>query len=433
MSPETTQQSEPVRQHHDLSPSKLGYLAMCPSWINDPNRDSSAADEGTLLHKVCELKDLSLCQTEEQRLLTSMCIDYVETLVRPGDTVLPEEKIAVLDVLYGTSDLILIHTDDSADVVDYKFGRKEVEDSSTNIQGHAYTLGVFLKYPKVKVIRTHFLQPRLGEVSYHQFTRELDMDRLMMGVMRIASRYNLKETKEFVVDANVCLYCGRKTFCPELDRLAGVIARDNAITVKSRIFTPEALAADPKAMVEVLAVIPLIEKWCAHVKATANRMAKEDAVEFPGMRLYSRAGSRSLIDFPGLLKALHDEHGINMDEILPQLSIAVGKVEDMLAAKFRSEPGKHKEKDIAERVEGVLLNYEASGLLGRGQDVVYLAKAAKTPRKPKAPGENDSQAAGTAGATDATAPQSQEQTDAFEANTRRLLGMASPVGTGGAP
>ena len=48
--------------------------------------------------------------------------------------------------IFGTVDFVSIK-DDHADVVDFKFGRGEVDDSDINIQGQAYLLGVMDKFP----------------------------------------------------------------------------------------------------------------------------------------------------------------------------------------------------------------------------------------------------------------------------------------------
>ncbi len=41
-------------EHAKFSPSALKHYAPCPQWRNDESGDSSAADEGTMLHDVME-------------------------------------------------------------------------------------------------------------------------------------------------------------------------------------------------------------------------------------------------------------------------------------------------------------------------------------------------------------------------------------------
>ena len=41
-------------EHAKFSPSALKHYATCPQWRNDESGDSSAADEGTMLHGVME-------------------------------------------------------------------------------------------------------------------------------------------------------------------------------------------------------------------------------------------------------------------------------------------------------------------------------------------------------------------------------------------
>jgi len=67
-----------AESHHELGPSALRYVEICPGW-RSTNETNVYAEEGTKLHKACEtgrLDDLD----EEQMRLVATCLDYVEAL-----------------------------------------------------------------------------------------------------------------------------------------------------------------------------------------------------------------------------------------------------------------------------------------------------------------------------------------------------------------
>ena len=64
-------------------------------------------------------------------------------------TILKELKLSILNGLtFGTADLVMVKAD-RAIIGDAKFGWNPVEDAETNLQGWAYAIGVFEKYPEV--------------------------------------------------------------------------------------------------------------------------------------------------------------------------------------------------------------------------------------------------------------------------------------------
>ena len=65
-------------KHHELGPSALKYVEICPGFRSS-GETNVYAEEGTLLHEACELGKLDNL-TDEQMRLVATCLDYVETL-----------------------------------------------------------------------------------------------------------------------------------------------------------------------------------------------------------------------------------------------------------------------------------------------------------------------------------------------------------------
>ena len=82
-----------IERHHELGPSALRYVEICPGW-RSTNETNVYAEEGTLLHKACETGKLDEL-SEEQMKLVATCLDYVETLEKDGDETYKELQVDI--------------------------------------------------------------------------------------------------------------------------------------------------------------------------------------------------------------------------------------------------------------------------------------------------------------------------------------------------
>ena len=74
-------------------------------------------------------------------------------------------------VIFGTVDLLALFKERYHIVmVDYKFGRGDVDDADVNIQGQAYATAAMQKYPWAQTIEVHFILPRRNETTTHTYT-----------------------------------------------------------------------------------------------------------------------------------------------------------------------------------------------------------------------------------------------------------------------
>ena len=82
-----------IERHHELGPSALKYVEICPGFR--PTGDTNVyAEEGTMLHKACETGRLDNL-SEEQVRLVSTCLDYVEDLEKDADEVHKELRVDI--------------------------------------------------------------------------------------------------------------------------------------------------------------------------------------------------------------------------------------------------------------------------------------------------------------------------------------------------
>jgi hypothetical protein len=80
-------------QHHELGPSTLKYVEICPGYRSS-NETNPFAEEGTMLHACAETGILDGL-TYEQTNLVQTCLDYIAPLEAKADKVLKELKVEI--------------------------------------------------------------------------------------------------------------------------------------------------------------------------------------------------------------------------------------------------------------------------------------------------------------------------------------------------
>ena len=80
-------------QHHELGPSTLKYIEICPGYrsSDEPN---PYATEGTLLHLAAETGNLDGLNDEQIRLVKT-CLDYIKPMEDGADGTLKELKVEI--------------------------------------------------------------------------------------------------------------------------------------------------------------------------------------------------------------------------------------------------------------------------------------------------------------------------------------------------
>ena len=79
--------------HHELGPSTLKYVEICPSYRSS-NETNIFAEEGTMLHSAAETGNLDGLDEEQMRLVIS-CLDYIKPLEENADDIYKELRVSI--------------------------------------------------------------------------------------------------------------------------------------------------------------------------------------------------------------------------------------------------------------------------------------------------------------------------------------------------
>ena len=80
-------------QHHELGPSTLKYVEICPGYRSS-NETNPFAEEGTMLHSACETGNMDGLNDEQLRLVTA-CLDYLAPMEVVADETHKELRVEV--------------------------------------------------------------------------------------------------------------------------------------------------------------------------------------------------------------------------------------------------------------------------------------------------------------------------------------------------
>ena len=242
-------------------------------------------------------------------------IDLVEACGTGGELHV-EQPVDVSSALgqpeaYGTPDAVAV-VGDVLTIIDLKYGRGVRVDADANPQLMLYALGALSRYDpeqRVKSVRLVVHQPRLSHLSewetapaaLHEFAAAASAaaKRAVAALGAVGTELHPGEEQ--------CRWCPAKATCPglraEVARAIG--AEFEQLDV---LGTPP---ARPETLAQDLAVVPLIEDWCAAVRAEGfRRLSAGEPVE--GHKLVAgRRGARAWADSAAaeaVLKAMRLKH-----------------------------------------------------------------------------------------------------------------------------
>lgn len=338
--------------HHIHGPSTLKTKAVCAGWMNDQDSDKTLANEGEMLHSAVETGSLTGLDAEQAQ-CAQMCLDICAQLEVGAIEVLKEKRLSVLGgKTFGTTDRLIRRSRRFGEVLDWKFGRNDVDPASENVQGWAYTIGAFELWPEVTQIRTWFVLPRLDKVTNHTFSRA-DLPQMRQTVATIVDQANRFEVTG---DASMlkrteygCMYCGRKAKCPLFVNYAVEIAKKYApLEVVDEVHSSQ--ITDPAQMSRLYTAARILEKMVDSVKTHALQMALEHG-GLPGYEVAEKRGSRSIRDL-GLAIPVLEKH-LDDRELLTIAKISLGDAMDLIAEK---QPRGQKSKIVAQVTQELIDN-----------------------------------------------------------------------------
>jgi hypothetical protein len=323
------------REHSEHSPSSLKEKAKCPGWRNDPNRDTSATDRGTLGHRAVEEENLDIIPPEDFQLrdAAKMCINYTRRL--PQGMEIRERRYPVQDQ-FGHIDLVILH-DGIAELVDYKFAWGQYEANSP--QFWAYAVSLWDAHPEVETVRVHVLLPFQGVIDIEEWTREKDYERLSAAVAAIISAAKRDNPADYQTGSH-CAWCARKADCPKLNTLALTIAskyKHEELTIPAK-FDP-ANITDPNMIALCKKAAPIMKSWAEKVDERALEMRLREGIEIPGWELAERKLPFKITDAQAAWETVKRE--LSPEAFAACAEIRIGELEKAIArVSPRGEKGK---------------------------------------------------------------------------------------------
>jgi hypothetical protein len=396
------------RPHHPRSPSKLQCLEACPDFDSQNEVVHKRATAGTKAHKVVDKQEDDLQLGDEDALAAAECLDFVasrrafmqqqadesyravclknqeqglQSYPQPFSVAeLKETYLRIDDCQYEDADCTtggyidhgFISWDEQyAELVDYKFGFWAVEEASNNLQGIAYTLGLFRRFAKLQKVRFWFKQPHLDYLTDCVFARE-QVPELYRRVKTVVDRaVEAKRLGDFSLARQhtpVCLFCSNLGRCPKnLETAIGIAKKFHPLAFPDSV-TPSQVQ-DPQNTKLAMELAQVMTVWTgAFKRQVTNRVLRGDAVIPPGYKVQTMPGRRGIKDMAKFrevaLKYLTEE------EYLLCLQASFGTLEDKILEKT---PRGHKEATVLEFQQAL----EAAGAVERGDSYSFLRSSAE--------------------------------------------------------
>lgn len=412
-----------VRGHHPDSPSSLQSSEACPHFENEQRSDTRASDAGTLQHKAAETRNLDILDHEDQVNAVKRCLAMEDRITgellaitgMPADvvreqylSVSPSEvrwvavdgagraahdfgfaepsvheyevwrnkgcRIEKWEGITGGYPDVLLLSSNLAILLDWKFGQIFVTPTKDNLQGIAYALGVFEKYPHVDEVRVIFHHPYL-EVEAplpeydHVFSRS-NIPELELRVRTVIARKHEAKNTGFngpipaSPRTNLCLWCAKKGTCPALASLAVKVSEKYAgVTLPDAVKVAE--LKKPEDYAAAFRAANLLENWAKDVKRRCVDAAMTEDMVIPGYELVRRQ-ERTIHDV-GIVRDHAIRAGLTLHEFESCVTLPITKVEAKISEKIKALGGKAAPK-VREFQEGLV----ESGAVTMSDGYVYL-------------------------------------------------------------
>lgn len=389
-----------VRTHHPYSPSSLQSIEVCPCF---QSRDSKHVRTiiGTIAHKVTETREDDLRLSDEDAAAAAECLDFYDKrlagandlfikavaagekvldLVELKEAYLPVDDIKFPDGVEATTAgfvdrVIIAHTREYAELFDWKFGMWSVEKAENNLQGIAYTLGLFRKYPTLKSARFFFKQPYTGEITFSYFTREMIAPlylRISVVVARARKARELMKQGDFsMANPTVpnCLFCANIAECSKVLEIAIQVGKKfNPLLVPEDV-TPTKIhsARDTKLAMDLCAVLAV---WCPAYRGRLTDRVLNRTADCPEGFVVTTSSKRSIKDAKKLREV--SEQYLTKEEYAALLSSEppFGALEDAIQAKAPRGQKTNTLRDFQQKILD-------TGAVEKGEPYAYLKAVPK--------------------------------------------------------
>lgn len=419
-------ESWPVeRKHHPFSPSSLQNREVCACYEGRESKHVRTI-AGTLAHGVVETRTDNADLSDEDSLAAAECIDMVDhrlglmELARQNavnafvDTLRthahnPEEpleqtiasvqastakiqefkeiELAVDDCKFddansttsGFLDSLLIdHTGEYAEMLDWKFGMWPVETAENNLQCISYVLGGFKHFPNLRKIKFFFRQPLIGLQSEATFIRE-QIPALYLRVQVVVAR--AREAREQIKSGNwsmatpmvpACNFCGNLGKCPKvLEKMCVVGHKFFPLEIPDNL-TPTMVVNTAETSLG-LRLAQVVKVWADAFRAqTTDRVLRGGAQLPPGFVITSQS-RRELIDKDAFKRVALTY--LSEQEYLNTLDVLFGAVEKAI----QDKAPRGQKKNTVEQFQAEL---ETAGATKKGLPFSFLrAQPVKTEKE----------------------------------------------------
>lgn len=334
-----------MSKHAFLSPSgSHRWLNCTPSAMLEsefPDGSSSAADEGTAAHAFCEHKlkkairrrskrPVSDYDSDEMQEYTDSYVDYVlEQLEVAKQTckdpmVLIEQKVDFSEYVpdgYGTADCIIV-SDDTMQIIDFKYGLGVLVDAEQNTQLMCYSIGalnLFDSLYDIKQVTMHIFQPRRENVQ--SWTIPADE-------LKAWAENELKPKAQMALNGEGEYHPGEWCqFCKAAVRCRA--RAEEKLRLAQQEFKMPPLLTDSE-IEEVLTILPDLTKWADGILAYATDAAVNHGKEWNGFKVVEGRSVRKYKDEELVAQAAKD-HGYT--DIYRQSLITMTEMQKLMGKK----------------------------------------------------------------------------------------------------
>lgn len=341
--------------HHAFSPSSLGRRRLCPGSFQielgapKSTNEYAAAVEGTFMHEQIA-QAIEVSQTEgrivamegllkmnlntEQMNVIGDCLSWFDDLTEQYCTdafskykapkVEVERTVAWTEggsvITAGTADVVVYPqvastvidsdvpvaleegedrgVDMPAVIIDWKFGRAQVDATNIQMQMMAYALLLFKSHDKLTSVSCHIYQPRVGG----EYTAHYDRVNVPRMEEEIEATIDACKVVDPVISPShsACAYCTGLPVCPKVQSMAGRSLEQ--VTAQGLPSCPEeAISAlvdtyTPEQMGDLVGKAKVVEAYVKKVKEIAREKLKDDDQAVEGWKLQKRRGRKSITD-----------------------------------------------------------------------------------------------------------------------------------------
>ena len=355
------------------SASSASRWVNCPAsfkrCLGLPEEESEAAKEGTMLHKICEL--LNKGEDGAQELYAALDAEQSKAIdvaiaITDGELCLIDGEECEAGQIYerrlwfksglfsGQADALFV-LDNKATIIDYKFGRGEVEPADFNWQLAALAVLAADNYG-VENVRACIVQPRAPDRD-----RRFTAVEYSRGDIDAARRALDAATKTAMSDGAPakcgawCKYCKFASQCPEARSALEAVAK----TAESLEITPEN-AADTFRKIKVLQGV--LDAMTAKIKALAS------AQDVPGLKWVDDAKRAKLADAQKVFEFFAQI--ISAEKFLGAVKVEKGKLEKLYVETLKAMEPERPKAEISREFNAMLND---GGLVEYAQNAPTLA------------------------------------------------------------